>query len=425
MDDSTKTMGIALGGGGSLGSYEMGVWQALRELNIQPKVITGTSIGALIGAFWAADKYVEGQNLWQNVRPEKVMKDGINLQWEALVKTFKYQRRLIFTFTKRYIKNKGADISPFIDLIKANISPKEIKQAKVKYGIVTVSLPLLKQHNVVLADVPDDEVYDWLFASAAIWPLFPVKVIKGKTYIDGGYKDSLPIQFAFDLGATKVIAVNLFYRINWHPLLNRRSDVINIEPSWNLGMSFNFTQKIIDRNQKLGYNDAMKKLGGFIGYRYTFFPYDELIDLDNQLQTTIDTHFSNISNQIMVLLKRHTGGKMKQGQMFLRGLEILAETLRYDPTPIYKVDELARLLYRTLWSVLDNHRLIDILKKIQLGKHLSPKDEKTALEAIKYVLEKKYHESALPLWTTKKAKYSLTYMMLRLINKNFNRTINI
>jgi hypothetical protein len=207
--------------------------------------------------------------------------------------------------------------------------------------------------------------------------------------------------------------------------LNQRDDVINIEPSWNLGMSFNFTQKIIDRNQRLGYNDTMKKLGNLIGYRYTFFTYDALEHLDDQLQTMMDTQFSNMSNQIMVFLKRHTGGKMKHGEMFIRGLEILAETLRYDPTPVYKVDELSRLLYDKLWAGLDNHQLIGILKKIRLGKHLSSKDEKTALEAIKYVLEKEYHEPAVPLWTSRKAKYSLTYMMLRLINKNFYRTIKI
>ena len=42
--------GLVLGGGGSRGAYEIGVWRAARELNIEFDVVTGTSIGALNGA---------------------------------------------------------------------------------------------------------------------------------------------------------------------------------------------------------------------------------------------------------------------------------------------------------------------------------------------------------------------------------------
>lgn len=37
--------GLVLGGGGSRGAYEIGVWQALRELGIGIDVVTGTSVG--------------------------------------------------------------------------------------------------------------------------------------------------------------------------------------------------------------------------------------------------------------------------------------------------------------------------------------------------------------------------------------------
>ena len=42
--------GIALAGGGSKGSYQTGVWKALRELGIDYDIVTGTSIGAINGA---------------------------------------------------------------------------------------------------------------------------------------------------------------------------------------------------------------------------------------------------------------------------------------------------------------------------------------------------------------------------------------
>ena len=41
---------VVLSGGGSKGSYEIGVWKALRRLHIKYDIVTGTSIGALNGA---------------------------------------------------------------------------------------------------------------------------------------------------------------------------------------------------------------------------------------------------------------------------------------------------------------------------------------------------------------------------------------
>lgn len=45
--------GLVLGGGGSRGAYELGVWKALRELGIEIQVVVGTSIGAINGALVA------------------------------------------------------------------------------------------------------------------------------------------------------------------------------------------------------------------------------------------------------------------------------------------------------------------------------------------------------------------------------------
>lgn len=46
---------IVLSGGGARGAYQIGVWKALRELNIKYDIITGTSVGALNGALMIQD----------------------------------------------------------------------------------------------------------------------------------------------------------------------------------------------------------------------------------------------------------------------------------------------------------------------------------------------------------------------------------
>ena len=50
---------IALSGGGTKGSYEVGVWKALLEKDIDYQIVTGTSIGSINGAFMVTKQYDE------------------------------------------------------------------------------------------------------------------------------------------------------------------------------------------------------------------------------------------------------------------------------------------------------------------------------------------------------------------------------
>ncbi|MGO9784676.1 MAG: patatin-like phospholipase family protein, partial [Streptosporangiaceae bacterium] len=49
------TTAFVLGGGGVLGAHEVGMLQALAEAGIRPDIVVGTSVGAINGAFVAAD----------------------------------------------------------------------------------------------------------------------------------------------------------------------------------------------------------------------------------------------------------------------------------------------------------------------------------------------------------------------------------
>ena len=49
------TTAFVLGGGGVLGAHEVGMLRALSEAGIAPDVVVGTSVGAINGAFVAAD----------------------------------------------------------------------------------------------------------------------------------------------------------------------------------------------------------------------------------------------------------------------------------------------------------------------------------------------------------------------------------
>ncbi len=61
--------GVVLQGGGTKGSYHIGVWKALRELGIEIGAVTGTSIGGALngGAFIAQNMYDEALKVWENI----------------------------------------------------------------------------------------------------------------------------------------------------------------------------------------------------------------------------------------------------------------------------------------------------------------------------------------------------------------------
>ena len=70
---------IALGGGGTKGAYEMGIWKAMNEVGMDYQIVTGTSIGSINGALMATRDYRLASELWDTIEMEHVMADGVNL----------------------------------------------------------------------------------------------------------------------------------------------------------------------------------------------------------------------------------------------------------------------------------------------------------------------------------------------------------
>ncbi|MCZ9937831.1 patatin-like phospholipase family protein [Brachyspira hyodysenteriae] len=70
-----KKLGLVLGGGGGLGSYQIGVWKALREYEIDKmiKAISGTSVGVLNACLIAQNNYDIAEYIWTNEIEDKIL----------------------------------------------------------------------------------------------------------------------------------------------------------------------------------------------------------------------------------------------------------------------------------------------------------------------------------------------------------------
>ncbi|MEG1291403.1 MAG: patatin-like phospholipase family protein, partial [Lachnospiraceae bacterium] len=177
---------IALCGGGTKGAYEVGVWRALKELDVDYQIVTGTSIGSITGALMTSRDYELACELWNTIRMEDVMEDGVNLT--ATIEGMYNQRE--------YVKNKGADISPFRDFIDKMIEEDKVRASDIDYGLITVQVSTMKALELTKEEIPVGKLKDFIMASSSIFPIFPMHKIEEELYLDGCYYDNLPIDLA-------------------------------------------------------------------------------------------------------------------------------------------------------------------------------------------------------------------------------------
>lgn len=261
-----QKFGLVLGGGGSKGAYEMGVWRALREMGHSPDIVTGTSIGALNGALIAMGDYDKALAIWENLNFEAVVS---NIKSEQL-NTFKGAGRVLGTVAREIVSDGGMDIAPLEKLVREQIDETAVRNSDTKLGLVAVRFPSIKEEYITPDDIEEGELADFLLASSAIYPAFKRREIGERVYVDGGYRNNLPIDFAVNLGAEKVLAVDLDAIGIIPRSLHKGADVTVLRSYHSLGSFLMFEPELVKKNILLGYNDTMKLYGQKDGYAYTF-----------------------------------------------------------------------------------------------------------------------------------------------------------
>ncbi len=184
---------FVLGGGGNLGSIQVGQLKALFERGIVPDVVIGCSVGALNGAAIADDPAMTGverlEQLWRGLAGKDIFPSssfGSRGPW-------------------RFVRN---GLSAYGDTgLRQLISwlPFErFEEAKLPFWVVATSLRLGVERWFNHGDVTAA-----LLASTALPGVFPPVTIDGEDYIDGGVVNNVPISKAFDLKARKVYVLDV------------------------------------------------------------------------------------------------------------------------------------------------------------------------------------------------------------------------
>ena len=111
-----REYGLVLAGGGTKGAYQVGVWKALKELNINIKGIVGASIGSLNGALFLQDDFKMVEDMYENIKLGNIMNvDGMNENKNI------FSLSNIFNLAADYTKQKGIDNTPLRNMIRKTI----------------------------------------------------------------------------------------------------------------------------------------------------------------------------------------------------------------------------------------------------------------------------------------------------------------
>lgn len=174
-------LGLALGGGGARGSAHLGFLKEMQRFGAwPPAVITGTSIGGVVGAMVAA---------------------GIELDQIA---TFFRQFGLAQIYTLPGSKPAITDNTKAEAMLVSMLGRPTFADLKIPTAVVTVDL--VEQKEVVL---DEGDLISALLATAAFPVLTPPVVRNGLTLIDGGLLNNVPFDVARARGATYVVAIDL------------------------------------------------------------------------------------------------------------------------------------------------------------------------------------------------------------------------
>ncbi len=252
--------GLVLAGGGAKGSYQVGAYRALRELGWHPDIITGTSVGCLNAALFVLDKVQEAEELWKNLDIHGVLETPDGKTPEELQ-----------NFVMDILRNGGLDLEPLGDVIDRYLDEESLRSAPVRYGLVMTEMNTLKSVQLPLEQIPHGRLKEYMMASSACFPALRPRTIDGVKYIDGGWRDNMPLDLAANMGATELVAVDIegvgYNKPNRTGLPTRV-----IRSHWDLGPMFDFDGVRATRNIALGYLDTLRAFGRVGGTAYALLP---------------------------------------------------------------------------------------------------------------------------------------------------------
>ena len=190
-------IGLALGGGGAKGLAHILMLEALDDLGIRPQVISGTSIGAIIGALYAAG--LSGRDIRALIEQFFVDRKAAGHELFALPKSIRW-----LDFIDPALAEGGLlDSSDFIKYLGEVLPATRFNELVIPLKVVAAEL--LTGRQVV---IDSGDLLPALQASMAVPGVFAPVKWKGMTLVDGGVANPLPYDLV-EADSDLVIAIDV------------------------------------------------------------------------------------------------------------------------------------------------------------------------------------------------------------------------
>lgn len=275
---SGERWALTLAGGGGKGAYEIGVWQALREIGLEKNLIavSGSSSGALNAALISLNEFDKAKTIWSSIMP----KQFLDINYDTIIGPLN-------TLVKRTLTAGLCSRDGLIDIIDKYLNLEQLAGARIP-AYVSISryssdcIDCLSEKPQVeyisLSEVSPDDAGQFLLASSAMPYIYPPEIIHGNVYRDGGLADNVPIYPMTSVGADNLIVVKLEPddKVDTS-LYSKFKEVVEIIPSREIGDLFDGTLEFTNRNvmfrMLLGYYDTLRTFGLRM-YRLNGIPLD-------------------------------------------------------------------------------------------------------------------------------------------------------
>jgi NTE family protein len=182
---------FVLGGGGLLGAHEVGMLRALAEAGVRPDIVVGTSIGAVNGAFVAADPDRAAERLADLWRGDSL---GMVFSETVLARAV----RLARSGTHLHA------IEPLHKLLADKLPARDFTDLALPFHCVAASI-----EEATARWFSSGPLIPAVMASCAVPGLLPPVEIDGAHYFDGGLVHSIPVGRAVALGASTVYVLHV------------------------------------------------------------------------------------------------------------------------------------------------------------------------------------------------------------------------
>ena len=259
-ENAAPVRALVLAGGGAKGSYHVGVYRALQQLGWVPDIITGASVGALNGVLFTMGKVQEAEDIWRTMELHDVLELPATTEKQEL-----------YNFFMDVVRSGGLNVEPLGETIDRYIDEDAARHSPIRFGLVMTELSTMRSIRCPIEEIPAGQLKDYMLASSACFPALRPREIDGVKYIDGGWRDNMPLDLAKDMGAEELLGVDIDGVGITRPNTTGLPTQI-IRSHWNLGPTLDFDPQRAARNIALGYFDTLRLFGRCGGTAYAILP---------------------------------------------------------------------------------------------------------------------------------------------------------